>query len=514
VARALTTHELGRCLDLSDNQLVGFKNKQLSSTSLGEITFSDSAPGKLLHALVEVLGKRIQITQRHEREAKPQPNPKFSVASSPTTLDPKGTKDPADTLGREKAAKNDDADVSIMQWDDKVLAPWFDNTFVIVNLKRFEERFGTDVLTVFRQVALRRWRRNLLRSFSRYMSQHYPRPWQVKPVDRILANEWKKDVSGAADCLRRAAGASWWDWDHGSRLFFWRWPAEARVWARDGLPIYHQPSLLPQYRTRQPPESDEDVRHKVELKLEKFRARRYICQGTVHSLTPYFTVPKGDGDVRVVFDGTKSKLNEALWAPPFVLPTIGSLLRCVEPGTWMADIDIGEMFYNYALDPEIQKYCGVDLSPYLAEVSTWEVWTRCVMGIRSSPHGCTLMEMIGDEMARGASGDSTNPFAFDTVRLNLPGSHTYCPSFPWVSKVVLSTGRIAPDVKTYVDDKRVTGPTQALCELAARRAASMLTYLGEQDACRKRVAASRRAGAWAGSVCHTDGDVVTVLVTG
>ena len=66
--------------------------------------------------------------------------------------------------------------------------------------------------------------------------------------------------------------------------------------------------------------------------------------GTVDSLTPFFTVPKGDGDVRVVFDGTRSNLNRALWAPSFILPTISSLLRTTEAGTWMADIDIREMF--------------------------------------------------------------------------------------------------------------------------------------------------------------------------
>jgi hypothetical protein len=179
----------------------------------------------------------------------------------------------------------------------------------------------------------------------------------------------------------------------------------------------------------------------------------------------------------------------------------------------MSNVDIGEMFYNYILDPAIQGYCGVDLSPYCEGTSTWEVWTRCVMGIRSSPHGCTLMEMISDEMAQGKSADPSNPFHFDEIRMNLPGSSSYNPSHPWVSKIVRSTGRIAADIKTYVDDKRVTGASKSQCEAATRRAASFLTYLGEQDACQKRVEASRRAGAWAGSVCHTDGGSVTVLVT-
>jgi hypothetical protein len=72
---------------------------------------------------------------------------------------------------------------------------------------------------------------------------------------------------------------------------------------------------------------------------------------------------------------------------------------------------------------------------------------------------------------------------------------------------------LASEVKTYVDDKRVTGASQELCDTATRRAASFLSYLGEQDACRKRVPSSCRAGAWVGSVCHTDGNAVTVMVT-
>jgi hypothetical protein len=135
------------------------------------------------------------------------------------------------------------------------------------------------------------------------------------------------------------------------------------------------------------------------------------------------------------------------------------------------------------------------------------------MGIRSSPHGCTKMEMLSEELARGEPGHPDNPFGFDFVRLNLPGADQYSPALPWVSKVVSATGRIAADVKTYMDDKRVMGPTAAACRLATRWAASILSYLGMQDACRKRVPASQRAGAWVGSVCHADQGRVTVMVT-
>jgi hypothetical protein len=145
-------------------------------------------------------------------------------------------------------------------------------------------------------------------------------------------------------------------------------------------PFFAETHRLPTYTVRQPPEPNTTVRQQVREKLEKFRIRDYVSQGTVNSLTPYFAVPKGDGDVRVVFDGTRSQLNAALWAPPFVLPTINSLLRAVDVGTWMADIDIGEMFYNFSLDPVIQPHCGIDLKPYF-NLGTWERWNRCVMGI-------------------------------------------------------------------------------------------------------------------------------------
>ncbi len=72
----------------------------------------------------------------------------------------------------------------------------------------------------------------------------------------------------------------------------------------------------------------------------------YLVKRTVQSLVSYFTVPKGEDNVRIVFDGDgmKSSLNQALWSPTFCLPTMDSLLPTLEPGTWQANIDVGEMF--------------------------------------------------------------------------------------------------------------------------------------------------------------------------
>jgi hypothetical protein len=42
----------------------------------------------------------------------------------------------------------------------------------------------------------------------------------------------------------------------------------------------------------------------------------------VSSLTSFFAVPKGTAGIRVVYDATRSGLNDAIWAPNFFLPTI------------------------------------------------------------------------------------------------------------------------------------------------------------------------------------------------
>ncbi len=229
-------------------------------------------------------------------------------------------------------------------------------------------------------------------------------------------------------------------------------------------------------------------------------------------------MPKGEDDVRIVFDGSKSGLNAAIWAPSFTLPTVESLLPMLEPGTWQGDIDVGEMFYNYMLDPSIRAYCGVDVDPYLRKEQTgrrlaWLMWLRCVMGLKSSPHGCTKMQALAEEFIRGCSMDCTNPFFYDSIILNLPGQPKYDPSRPWFCKFDSRINAIASDMVTYVDDLRTTGATQQRCRDVCHVVSTRFCYLGIQDALRKRADPSLVAGAWTGSIALTDGDSVAVLCT-
>jgi hypothetical protein len=69
----------------------------------------------------------------------------------------------------------------------------------------------------------------------------------------------------------------------------------------------------------------------------------------------------------MVYDGTKSGLNASLWAPWFPLLTIEMHLCSIVPGSYMGDIDIGDMFLNF-----MKKSLGVTDSALLTFfVGTW-----------------------------------------------------------------------------------------------------------------------------------------------
>jgi hypothetical protein len=51
----------------------------------------------------------------------------------------------------------------------------------------------------------------------------------------------------------------------------------------------------------------------------------------------------------MVYDASMSGFNNKIWVPRFPLPTIHTHLCAEEEGTYMTDVDIGEMFLNFAL---------------------------------------------------------------------------------------------------------------------------------------------------------------------
>ena len=71
-------------------------------------------------------------------------------------------------------------------------------------------------------------------------------------------------------------------------------------------------------------------------------------------------MPKGENDIRVVYDASQCGLNERLWAPNFILPSIDMALRAVDKNTWLGDADVGEMFLNFQLDKDMRRFARVD----------------------------------------------------------------------------------------------------------------------------------------------------------
>jgi hypothetical protein len=146
-----------------------------------------------------------------------------------------------------------------------------------------------------------------------------------------------------------------------------------------------------------------------------------------------------------------------------VLPTIQTHLKQVEAGTYMCDLNVGEMFLNFILHTDISwSLARVNLTHYTEEGRSgvvWKCWQRAAMGLTSSPYqACQGMAFV-EELKRGDRNDQTNIFPWDYVQLNQPGSERYNPAKPWISKLQKLDGNIAVDFCTFVDNARPTGPS-------------------------------------------------------
>ena len=78
---------------------------------------------------------------------------------------------------------------------------------------------------------------------------------------------------------------------------------------------------------------------------------------------------------------------------------------------------------------------------------------------------------------------------------------------------VQKDGEIASDIVQYVDDARTLALGEKRSWQAQNKMTKTLSYLGLQDAARKRRMGSQRPGAWAGSVVSTDNGVVMKSVS-
>ena len=335
--------------------------------------------------------------------------------------------------------------------------------------------------------------------------------------------EGRATVEAGHDAIHRCADASWFEWCRGSALLFWNWGSEYQREVRDGQPHFMtgtpgEPFLRKQAKAKDP------LKHELmRAKVVQVRRRGYIRTGAVTSGTHYFCVDKGETDIRMVYNGTSCGLNAYLHAPHYGLLSVKHTMRALREGYYQCDMDVGEQFLNYKLHKDLRLLSGVDVrevrSRNPADASweasrpgNWERWERNWMGLRDSPYRSLQwqarlkLELYGDRRLRA------NPFHWERVIFNLPGSKGYRADLPWVFKLRWD-GKLGVEVFVYVDDGRAIGPTEFLTWQAARWYGAGCSRRGVQDASRKRTSPSLTPGPWAGTVTHTEDGRICGMVS-
>ncbi|KAL7568776.1 hypothetical protein ACA910_018706 [Epithemia clementina (nom. ined.)] len=202
----------------------------------------------------------------------------------------------------------------------------------------------------------RQWKRNVLRSWKTWWDAHRT----VLKTNNKSQYEllWHRGIKACEHALR----STFWSWPLGSGVFYWRLPNEFSL----DLAIGVRPLWVSKPIDRileQANLGDQNMITMISHKISDVRAKGYIAPGECLATMIFFAVPKGDDDIRmVVYDGTKSGLNEALYAPWFPLPDGDTLTNTLDDGYRCIDNDYGEMFLNFWLHPELQSYSGMDFS--------------------------------------------------------------------------------------------------------------------------------------------------------
>jgi hypothetical protein len=361
------------------------------------------------------------------------------------------------------------------------------------------------------------WRLNLMREATHWL----------RTSPNAIPAEIKINKAAIVDCLTRANNSTYWDWADGSRLFFWRWEHWWKS-ARDGEVFFHEEPTR-KWMGYSLPADTWHYELLLRKKEEKLIQRRYLEDGYVDCIVPRFGVPKGEDDIRLVWDASRNGVNETLWAPSFWMPTFRTLqdliikwLPCSvsdyfegkipdhpRESDWriphQADMDVGEMFLNYTLHYSERHAFGVRIASGDEHKVTYTTkrFSRLMFGGTPCPYVAVQGHARCLELVVGNRLDPTNPLGWIRVIENYPLTRGYDPSMPRVIRV-RADGDMAPGIPAFVDDGRVTGPSDPICDAATHQLCTQVNAKGEQNASRKRRNMSKTPGAWTGKLLWTD----------
>ena len=454
----------------------------------------------------------------------------------------------------DKAAKADDASVPLHLWDNRIV-PLFSS-------------FTPRVLNLLRDLVMRKYRRKLYLEFLQYLrtrhhthyseflalrsklyftiyskrlrgvrglrSPHILSETETTMDENIFIlnssiNDRRfyaliNDIQFGVEGLHCISNSTYFSWNAGSRLLFWRWDSRLQHIAKYGFPTQVCNELPSNFK--KPKKASKKLHSKILAKIVKSVKRNYLKPASlskVKNLIDYFAVPKAE-DIRLVLNGSSCGLNKAVWASNFWLPTASTMTRQLGFNYKFVDIDLGEMFLNFPLDPKLIYYSGMDVSDFKEEIENEIPWlkfdpstprsilvnTRNWMGFRPSPEWSCRFYYLGEEFVRGDETSLSNPLRWDRIILNLPGNDDFNPSLPFVMKWNDIVKRQAGNLIAYVDDLRIIGWSMNHAWSIAHRVASRLQYLGVQDAPRKRRIDN---GPWAGSIFLTSPTTIQKTVT-
>jgi hypothetical protein len=295
-----------------------------------------------------------------------------------------------------KAVKADDAEVPVYLWNNRIKTP-----------SSIMEAQRDKVLNILRELGHRWFLRRLLWECLAYICGIHGIKWtQLRRIKDGHVTKFGWDLKAIAGILWHLPHTSWFEFNLGSRLIFFWFPNQYREIAQDGVRVFFErPGQT--MREAQPNISDPKVRKIAKEKILKVVRRWYLrtTEVNVRSYIKYFAVPKGEDDIRIVYDATANQLNKCVWVPTFWLPTIDSLLRGLDNSSWMTNRDIGDMFLNFQLHNSVVPFTGVNL---LALYETGcdsglrgAVWDRNLMGFAASPYNSIKMAFVAKEICRG-----------------------------------------------------------------------------------------------------------------
>ena len=153
-------------------------------------------------------------------------------------------------LNDEKAARDDDQEAEVLQWDNYIVNEYNPDLEwnEMEQLRLISKGTGargrqlealicqkgeiteehSRLFTLLRNTLLNYNKRRLVKSFSAYLKQQYGTKWNEKVSKN---KKLRRDLSVGRDVLKRYGKCNWWDWVEGSTLVFWRWHPSVQKFA-------------------------------------------------------------------------------------------------------------------------------------------------------------------------------------------------------------------------------------------------------------------------------------------